>query len=475
MSKGKVGREMPNVLLITIDSLRFDHLGCYGYHKNTSPNIDRLASKGTLFLEAVSNGGCTTHAFPSLLASALPPLDENEWRTIMQQHTTLAELLHQAGYCTAAFHSNPYLSRFYNYGKGFDTFEDNLRRTSPRNLRRLMGQILAMGHRLPKPLIEPFLRPLANLEMLPEVLSLLIRGRPIITAQQISQQAISWLKSPNGNFFLWLHYMDVHIPYMPPQKYVEQFHGHWGNRYEMTRLYRKMIIKPAQVSISELERLNNLYDADIKYVDDAIGWLLDKAGSQLENTIIIVTADHGDEFGEHGKFSHRTVYDGLLRIPLILTGPGIKTGSTVREQVSLLDLAPTVVDLVGLGKVNTFHGESLVPLMKGEAMVTKGVISTTVSLIRPKPTIVAYRTPRWKYIRTESLNREESALREELYDLRNDQGETKNLHGAGIEAARKFELEAKNKVSQFKQLKIEERTLYEKERVKVSLKKLGKL
>jgi len=99
----------PNIILITIDSLRVDHLGCYGYPQNTSPGIDGLASKGALFLEAISNGGATAFAFPSILASARPPIQEAEGK---------------AGYQTAAFHSNPMLSRFYGYGKGFDVFDD---------------------------------------------------------------------------------------------------------------------------------------------------------------------------------------------------------------------------------------------------------------------------------------------------------------------------------------------------------------
>jgi arylsulfatase A-like enzyme len=463
-----MNRETPNILLITIDSLRFDHLGCYGYRKGTSPNIDKLASRGALFLQAISSGGNTPSAFPSLLASALPPVDESEWRGRMQWHTTLAELLRRAGYRTAAFHSNPYLTSFFNYNKGFDVFEDNLQRIRVLTIRERIARKIVLSS-----LIRPFLTFLTRLYRRFFGLFLVIRGRPIVPAQKISSQAVRWLKSHNGSFFLWLHYMDVHIPYMPPRQYVSQFQEQEISRYEMSRLWEKMLATPPQLSPLEVKKLKNLYDADIKYVDDAIGWLLDKAGNRLENTIIVVTADHGDEFGEHARFGHQTIYDGIIHVPLIIRWPEAEAKVIVRDQVSLLDLPPTLADLAGLGKVDTFHGESLLSLMKGEQEAARGVISTAHLPARPR--FLAYRTPEWKYIRTESLDSEGSVLGEELYDLRNDPGETRNLHGSDMEAAKEFELEAKSKLAQFKKFKTRESTAYEKERIKARLKKLGKL
>ena len=115
----------PNIILITIDSLRYDHLGCYGYHRNTSPNIDALAARGVKFMQAISNGGNTAYAFPSILASALPPLGKTESKAGFKASATLSGLLRSDGYSTAAFHSNPLLSHFYGYGEGFDIFDDS--------------------------------------------------------------------------------------------------------------------------------------------------------------------------------------------------------------------------------------------------------------------------------------------------------------------------------------------------------------
>ncbi|MCJ7514893.1 MAG: sulfatase-like hydrolase/transferase [Dehalococcoidia bacterium] len=463
-----MNRKAPNILLITIDALRFDHLGCYGYGKDTSPNIDRLASKGTVFLEAISNGGNTPSAFPSLLASALPPLDEREWRTMMQRHTTLAELLQRAGYRTAAFHSNPYLTSIFSYNKGFHVFKDDLERGKVWTIReRITTRILSSW---PK---GSFLNFLTKLYKGLFGLFFTVRGRTIVTAEQISDLSLRWLKSHNDTFFLWIHYMDVHIPYMPPPQYVRQLAGGRISRYKMARLYEKMLATPPQLSASEVEKLKSLYDANIRYVDDAIGWLLGKASRQLENTIVIITADHGDEFGEHGKLSHQTAYDGIIHVPLIMTGPNVEAGQLVKDQVSLIDLPPTLADLVGLGEVDTFHGESLLPLIKGERKAVRGVISAS-PFPGKQPRFLVYRTPGWKYIRTESADIEGTVLKEELYDLSNDPGETRNLHDTDMEAAKRFELDAKTKLQKFKETKVREMNVYEKQRIKARVKKLGK-
>ena len=455
--------QRPNIILITIDSLRSNHLGCYGYHRNTSPNIDNLAKRGALFLEAISNGGGTPHAFPSILASVLPPV---AWtKQIQPWGKTLAELLKEAGYETAAFHSNPFLSRFYGYSRGFDLFNDNLGEYSLFK-GRLWMRAMAKRQRgfKAKALIKlaKIFRPiLSRVE------------RPITTAQEITNQALSWLKGHRGGFFLWLHYMDVHHPYLPAPEYLSQFRDQPVSRKRMASLYRKMLKDPGKLSPSEVATLIDLYDADIRYVDDNISLLLDSLGNNLANTTVIVTADHGDELGERGKFSHQSLYDGIIRVPLIIAGSGIKAETLVKQQVSLLDLAPTICELVGIDKVPSFQGESLLPVIRGEEGVAKGTIST---LNRPDwgQRLLAYRTPNWKYIRTESLDEANALLSEEIYDLRNDPQERHNLHSTEDEEARAFELEAINELIRFKQLKSEKNTAYEEERIKAKIRELKK-
>lgn len=450
----------PNVILITIDSLRYDHLGCYGYHRNTSPNIDRLAARGVKFVEAISNGGITSTSFPSIMASALPPLEKDEATTMVKRTTTLAEVLRKAGYQTAAFHSNPWLSKFYGYDRGFDEFVDNsgmVRRVETRA--KSMGGLAAKAAHKAGPLLRPIL---TNLHKI-----------PVMSAEEVNSRAISWIESHDGRLFLWLHYMDVHHPYLPPTEYLGRLCDERVSHRQMKTLFQKMLGRPPKLSQSEIETLINLYDAEIRYTDEIIGLLVKKLGDCIPDSYVIVTADHGDEFGEHGRFGHESVYDGILRVPLIITGPGIKGGTSIEGQVALINLAPTILDIAGISSPPSFHGKSLLPLIGGKQGNRAGTISTFTD-VRFGETSIAYRVPRWKFIYTESLDGS-GRVREEVYHLVNDPGETRNLHGADIREAREFEVAAKDKLTQFKQLKIKQTTDYEKQRIKAKLHKLDKL
>lgn len=463
----KIKINTPNILLITIDSLRYDHLGCYGYHRNTSSNIDALAARGVKFLQAISNGGQTPQAFPAILESALPPVEGSWIKPIARHSTKLAEVFKNAGYRTAAFHSNPLLSRFYGYSKGFNVFDDSyhqMKRWRARIHIRMIARSLRKS--MPK-LVDK-----ASSMLGPTLTRVL--DRPIINANEINNKATSWLQINSERFFLWLHYMDVHYPYMPEAKYLKQYCNLSISRGQMKALRHKMMRRPSELSQAEIEMLINLYDADIKYTDEVVGSLLSKLGSCLENTIVFVTADHGDAFGEHGRFGHNTVYDELLHVPLIIAGPGIEGGTVIKQQVSLIDLAPTIVELAGLKSPSSFQGRSLLPMVEGKEEIEAGTISTIIPFgARQRGFDISYRIPGWKYICDESLN-DGSLLGEEVYDLRNDPGETNNLHGEGDGEANSFELEARKKIAQFKHLKAEGKTDYEKAAVKAKMKSLKK-
>ncbi len=461
--------ETPNILLITIDSLRYDHLSCYGYPRNTTPNIDSLAKRGVRFLETISNGGHTPTAFPAILASELPPSEKSELKAVLQGSTTLAQVLHSLGYSTAAFHSNPQVSRFYGYNKGFDVFDDSLRefspirmrlwiRTMPKSPNSLNAKLIKTASRLFKPIISR------------------VMARPIITAEVITKKPISWLETRQGKFFLWLHYMDVHHPYLPPAKYVSELCSQSVSQQQMKVLWRKMLKKPSELSPSDRTTLINLYDATIRYTDDTIGLLLDKLKNHLDNTIVIVTADHGEEFGEHGRFGHGALYEELLHVPLIIAGPGVKSGTLVKQQVSLIDLAPTIVDLIGIVSIPDFCGTSLLSIIEGKEKALSGTISTFVDPVRRQSQrVVSFRASGWKYIRTDNLDTIDATAIEEIYNLKNDPKEDNNLFGSGDEEASLFEAEAKRQIAIFRQSKAEERTSYEKARIKARLSKLSNL
>ena len=460
--------DAPNIILITIDCLRFDHLGCYGYKRNITPNIDALALKGVRFLQAISHGGKTTTAVPSIMASVLPPLQNNEVNRIMRRSTTLAELLKETGYHTAGFHSNPALAPpRYNYDKGFDTFEDNFNKwgtLQKLTIRQRLGKkIRPLAESIFSKFIFDFL---VKIYVLSGVVDYYIHGPPYLRARELTVDAIQWLRAREGKFFLWIHYMDGHFPYMPPPEYLSQLRIRPVSPRKMMDLEYKRRDKPSLVSPSEVERLIDLYDAGIMSIDNAIGRLLDSVDRHLANTVVVITADHGEEFGEHGGFGHHTVYDALVHVPLIITGPGISSGTVVRPQVSHLDLAATLADLIGIGKVPDFQGKSLLPEIMGEENTRDGVLITGMETEKRK---IGYRVPGWKYIRTESLGATDTIPAEETYDLKNDPGETKNLHHRGSSEASDFELQARNKILQFKKRRIEEEITHEKHRIKAKI------
>jgi arylsulfatase A-like enzyme len=382
-----------NVILITIDSLRADHLGCYGYHKKITPKLDELAENGIIFTHAFSNGPQTTASFPSILTSTYPLMYEvskqqlSKHRLMIQQlskhRIMISEVLRAAGYSTAAVNCNPYLSSYYGYNRGFEYFRDffddyiGMRiQEFIKSGNRAKGLISIMEKKIKKvfrdsSIIYKFLRRFQS-EILgryqeKKYLEILVEVKNI-NAEVINKEAISWLKEKGNNkFFLWIHYMDVHFPYIPSSKYLNY------NKRKVISLNRKIIheynIKDnlTKISESELKQTIELYDAEIRYVDDSVAMILDEVEKLglLANTLIIITADHGDEFLEHGDTFHfQKLYDELLRVPLIFYAPELDEKKIIDDLVSLLDLSPTILDILDIEKPKKWLGESLLPLIK---------------------------------------------------------------------------------------------------------------
>ncbi|MFX0196616.1 MAG: sulfatase [Candidatus Hodarchaeota archaeon] len=454
-----INGENLNVILITIDALRADHLGCYGYYRNTSPNIDKLASNGVLFSQAIANGGGTPEAFPSILASVPPPMHHEECGSIIKENVTITEILRMNGYKTAGFHSNPYLSSFFHYDKGFDTFDDSMALAGFVQREQIKGMMSITGN--------SFFRLLGTI-----VDFLVIVSPPIIRAEQITNKAISWLRGNANKFFLWLHYMDVHHPYMPPPKFRRQFYDRPLNRFQMLKLYNKISRKPDTISSNDLERLIGLYDASIKYVDNSIGLLFRELEERLDNTLIIVTADHGEALGEQGRFRHGFLYEGVVRVPLVITAPHIFKSIRVKNQVSSLSITPTIINILNLEKVKSFQGESLLPVIRSEKSTTEPVISVVLNYPAGQR-MFSCRTEESKYIYTERINKGEKTVCREFYILENDPGEERNLWKQHRKKAQEFETRILNHTSKVAQERVEKRTIQEKERIALKIKNLN--
>lgn len=318
-----------NIILLTIDALRADHVSWLGYERDTTPFLDEFSERCTVFESAYSASSHTREAVPALLTGRYPPEAVGDGFT--RGAETIPILLPDE-YATAAFHSNPYVSQAYGYDEGFDTFYDDLH----------LGQnkLLALVQRA----LDKFI---------------LNRGEYHARAEEINRRSLSWLSSLSDSepFFLWNHYMDVHGPYNPPESYAR-----WSDNIsneEAQRLYDRLSGDKSP-SDEEVKLAENLYDGEIRYVDSQIKQFVDELDNLgfLDEPLILITSDHGDLFGEYGKFAHpRYVYPELTRVPLMISGPDIDS-ATISAPGSTLDLVPTV--LYGANSLETeLHGHPL--------------------------------------------------------------------------------------------------------------------
>ncbi len=361
-----------NIILAVIDALRPDHLGCYGYSRETSLNIDRIAREGVIFTNAISQASWSWPSIASLFTSLYPSqhqVTDIFGYPLKKSLTTLAEILKGEGYITGAISNNAGISKLYQFDQGFDYFNE-----------KCMDACLWKS------------------------------------AECMTSQILPWLeKNYHSPFLLYLHYMDPHAPYNPPSP------------------FKGMLNKSGE---SDIDRLISYYDGEIRYVDYHLGKLLSKL-KELgidDNTLLIIMADHGEEFLEHGSLAHGptlgdpTLYEEVIRVPLIFRYPDLfPRGKIVKGVVRSIDIAPIILDVAGIPKFKDMEGVSLLPLLSGRVQDLKlTAFSETGELMgRGKKSL---RSSTWKLIS------DYSSSEIELYDLQNDPDEIHNL------AAEEFEL-----------------------------------
>jgi arylsulfatase A-like enzyme/Flp pilus assembly protein TadD len=364
---GCAAEPAPNLLLITIDTTRADRLGCYGRGEAATPNLDRLAGEGARFERAIAVAPLTLPSHLSLLTGRYPARHgvRLNWDfRLPESETTLAEHLEQEGYATAAVVGSYVLSGDFGISQGFGTYDE------PREDRALAPGGKSLRHLA---LVE---RPAA--EVTDAALSLLEGG----------------LEEP---FFLWLHYFDPHHEYAPPDPFASRFE-------------------------------QSPYDGEIAYVDAELGRLLDamRAGGRLDRTLVAVTSDHGESLGEHGEATHGLfVYEGALRVPLLLRMPGqVPAGTRSAHLVAGVDLAPTLLDLLGQPPLEEIDGVSFAEVARGGTLPEREAAYSEAELPR--------RAYGWAALH--SLHNGErkfiDAPERELYILHIDPGETRNLAAA---------------------------------------------
>ena len=350
----------PNIVLITIDTLRADHLGLYGYERSTSPRIDELARRGVTFESAISQRSSTAPSLATMLTGTYPPTHrlENNRDKFHDSNLSLPEILKKAGYRTSAVVDNPNVAPIFNFDQGFDSYQ------YPENLFSIFE---------------------AEAD----------------EAVAINQMAVEELSAIDGRpFFLWVHYIDPHAPYVTREPFASRYleddlaksiEGQWA---------------PGHLAFggggggegakNDLGYAIAQYDAEIALNDLRVGQLIDQieAHSLSSNTLIILTSDHGESLGEHGVyFRHgEDLHDPVAHIPMILVHPDFPVGLRVEDVVGLVDLAPTILELVGLPANPLMQGESFVPLLDGRGGGTRPY-EFTIAGYRPGYQSIAVRTP----------------------------------------------------------------------------------
>jgi arylsulfatase A-like enzyme len=387
----------PNILFLVVDALRSDHLGCMGYTRDTSPTIDRLASRGVLFTHNTSPANYTTASVPSLFTGVFPSVhgvrrvDEKTIEPLSEEFVTLAELLKDRGYATAAYAPNPSLSVRFHLDQGFDAYHDDVMR---------WAKIGTSAERYE-------------------------------TARKMNRAALEWLDGhPDQKFFLYLHYRDVHGPYLPLPPYDTLYWSEVEKRAEAKlRLitddeYR--VLPPYLRRLDDhgaLEYYVSQYDGEVRYTDDQLALFLaelDKRG-RLDDTVIFLTADHGESFLDHGTWDHGTnLYEEELHTPLIMFDPGAgHSGQRVDAPVQTLDVFPTILELAGIPIPDGGQGQSLRDVLREGAVTDRRIFSEGRN--RDYQQLAAVRIGEWKLIYNFAT------AQAELYDLQNDPRERTNL------------------------------------------------
>ena len=404
--------DLPNILLFTIDACRPDHFGCYGYNRNTTPNIDKIASEGVLFTHAFSQSAWTTPGMISIFTSLYPPthgVDAKD-RTLREDVLTLPKVLKGSGYVA------PVLPKFVdipNYWHlGFDVVDKE----------RFQAE---EGEDLLK-LLEAY---------------------------------------KDQRFFMWYHYHGLHLPYNPKSPYdkifQEDIFGGVSAETEAVALVKaKSVIKNGSVSFNRGERKTvvALYDGQIRQLDDYMGLLIErmKQWGILDNTLIIITSDHGEELFEHGFIGHAStslnakLYDEIIHIPLIIRWPKKIKHRVAGELAQQIDIMPTILDMLGLPVPEGLHGYSLLPSIQGKpANNSRPVFCETIlggfqsTKEMEDIRLRCVRTNEWKLIYTNTPTSIVSSGglddgKYELYNLSNDPKEERNIFDNHPEVSKKL-------------------------------------
>jgi arylsulfatase A-like enzyme len=390
-------------VLISIDTLRADHVGSYGYERQTTPHLDAIAQDGIRFLRAYSPANWTLPAHMSVMTSQHPSghgVVDAQF-ALGADSVSLQQMLRSAGYQTAAMVSWIYVGRKFGFARGFDRFDD-------------LVDYGVLKHDW---------------------------GGAAAIAETTTDAAIRWLqgeRSPSTPIFLFVHYFDPHMDYTPPAPFDTHFDPDYRGTADGTHDWVKPYIaaihrNPRPVDPRDREHMEALYDGEILYTDQQVERLLRAIDAEvgLDNALVVIMSDHGEEFDDHGSMEGHgwTLYEEILHVPLLMRLPNrSRAGEVIDDLVTLLDIGPTMLAAAGIEAPPTFEGRNLLTASDPDSDSRYLFAESDRFKVRRR----AVRGPRFKLVHTVDAGGREIGVQLrnefELFDLQTDPGEQTNLY-----------------------------------------------
>lgn len=423
--KGAGAKDKPNILFIVMDTARADRFSCYGYGRKTSPYIDRIAAEGAVFLNAISPSGWTLPAHVSMFTGLYPPEHGVGYAVpyLPEKIETITSVLKRTGYRTYGYSNNPWVSDFTGLSRSFDEFQLGWRKFDGRYFYKVAGDKIARIVRKDAPEYK-----------------LKDHGGAATTAC-----VTGWIeKNGESPFFIFINYMEPHLPYYPVPPHDELFMPAEATKEERMRFNPdpedpRTLMEPRERGKKERAVIDAFYDAEIHYLDDNIRRICEKLRERnlLENTMVVITSDHGDNLGEHGVIGHAYgLYNTLLYVPLIVRYPGLfPAGTVVPERVQTVDIYYTIRDAIGSEGV-----PSSLPLGKSLARRIREKIFEEMMIAGRDRPINNINWGKREGLRVDHMDKEERAVivgdykyvwtsknEEMVYDLRTDRAESIDL------------------------------------------------
>ncbi len=454
----------PNILLIIMDAARASNLSCYGYHRPTTPNLERFAERCVVYEKAISPAGWSLPSHASMFTGLYPSCHgaHDQHKYLVPECPTLAELLRSRGYRTLALCDNAYVSETTGLARGFEEFNPSFTKVPPafRRIRRKAdtGLSLLLGTR---------------------------DAGARVTNRQFAA-TLRRLQNDERPFFMFVHYLEPHAPYWPPKKYRHYLpHGVSSKQAGQVNQDRvKYLANLVPMDERDFEILTALYDGEITYLDTRVAQVINylEESGLLDRTMVIITADHGENVGDHQMMGHAyCLYDTLVHVPLIIHYPkGTASSGRVEHQVQTLDLLPTVLSMLGDTSLETWRslqGYDLLSSDRHEFTIAEQANPDLTTFYQRFPAVDVsgydralkmLRTDRYKYIWC-------SDGKHELYDLETDPDEQHNIFDDNPSIAEQLDSRLKEWLGSFEAATPSDQVPEFDEQVKERLRGLGYL